>query len=310
MKIALFGECMLELRGEAFGTMAQSFGGDTLNAAVYLARSSRREALAVCYATALGTDAFSDGMVSRWHAEGLDTGLVRRLPDRSPGLYMISVDAQGERQFAYWRKGSAATAYFGAGSTPLEASAGELDALYFSGISLAILPPEGRQRLFSLAAEVKRHGGRVIFDNNYRPRLWASAAQAREAFASAYAMADIALVTIDDEQALHADLPHEEAVRRSLALPVPEVVLKRGALPTLVRHGAAMAEVPAIPVARVVDTTAAGDSFAGAYLAQRLTGASTEASARAGNRMAAAVIQHQGAIIPRDAMEEFLRRGE
>ncbi|XDF37151.1 sugar kinase [Paracidovorax avenae] len=310
MKIALFGECMLELRGEAFGTMAQSFGGDTLNAAVYLARSSRRDQLTVCYATALGTDAFSDGMASRWHAEGLDTSLVRRLPDRSPGLYMISVDAQGERQFAYWRKDSAATAYFSAGSTPLEASAGELDALYFSGISLAILPPEGRQRLLSLAAEVQRHGGRIVFDNNYRPRLWASAAQAREAFASAYAVADIALVTIDDEQALHDGLPHEEAVHRSLALPVPELVLKRGPLPTLVRHAGAVLEVPAVPVARVVDTTAAGDSFAGAYLAQRLAGASAEASARAGNRMAAAVIQHQGAIIPRDAMEEILRGGE
>ena len=37
--VALFGECMIELQGEAFGTMRQTFGGDTLNTAVYLARS-------------------------------------------------------------------------------------------------------------------------------------------------------------------------------------------------------------------------------------------------------------------------------
>jgi len=37
-KVVLFGECMLELQGEAFGSMHQGFGGDTLNTAVYLAR--------------------------------------------------------------------------------------------------------------------------------------------------------------------------------------------------------------------------------------------------------------------------------
>jgi len=47
----------------------------------------------------------------------------------------------------------------------------------------------------------------------------------------------------------------------------------------------------------VVDTTAAGDSFAGAYLAARLTGARAADAASAGARLAARVIQHPGAII-------------
>ena len=36
--IAIIGECMIELNGKPFGSMHQTFGGDTLNAAVYLSR--------------------------------------------------------------------------------------------------------------------------------------------------------------------------------------------------------------------------------------------------------------------------------
>ncbi|HEY8610369.1 MAG TPA: PfkB family carbohydrate kinase, partial [Roseomonas sp.] len=54
------------------------------------------------------------------------------------------------------------------------------------------------------------------------------------------------------------------------------------------------------------DTTAAGDSFAAAYLAARLKGLLPEAAARAGHRLAGAVIRHPGAIIPRDAMPDGL----
>ena len=97
-RVVCFGECMLELQGQAFGDMRQSYGGDTLNTAVYLARCGSRAGLQVDYATALGDDALSSGLLQRWHAEGLGTGLVRRLPGRLPGLYLIEVDARGERR--------------------------------------------------------------------------------------------------------------------------------------------------------------------------------------------------------------------
>ena len=146
-RVVCLGECMLELQGEAFGTMRQTYGGDTLNTAVYLARCGARDGLRVDYATALGDDALSAGMLQRWAAEGLGVGLVRRLPGRLPGLYLIEVDEHGERRFSYWRDQAAARAYFDTpiGETPLEQQADAIDALYLSGISLAILPPEGRE---------------------------------------------------------------------------------------------------------------------------------------------------------------------
>ena len=307
MRVALFGECMLELRGPAFGELRQGFGGDTLNTAVYLARCAPAGRLQVGYATALGDDALSGGMLARWADEGIDTRLVQRIAGRLPGMYQISVDAHGERSFSYWRERSAARAYFDAPLTPLESGLPEFGAFYFSGISLAILPPAGRERLFALLQRLREHGTAVVFDNNFRPGLWPGAADARAAFDRAFAFASMALVTVDDHQALHGLGTSGEALRAAQALDVDEIVLKRGGLPTLVRGraGAPWEEVATERVERVVDTTAAGDSFAAGYLSRRLLDAGAVESAQFANRLAARVIQHQGALIPREAMADL-----
>ena len=84
-RIALIGECMIELQHRAAGSLQQSFGGDTRHTAVYL----RRELGAVGtvdYVTALGDDSFSDAMCQQWRDEGLGLDRVQRLPGRWPGL--------------------------------------------------------------------------------------------------------------------------------------------------------------------------------------------------------------------------------
>lgn len=301
------GECMIELRGRIFGAMQQAFGGDTLNTAVYLSRLASHKGVEVSYATDLGSDPFSDAMIRAWEEEGIDMRLLKRESGRMPGLYTIQVDENGERTFHYWRDRSAAKAYFSSPSTPLEEQIEDIDVLYFSGISLAILDSAGRDRLFKAAERLRAHGGKVIYDNNYRPRLWPVTVEARAWYALAYEISDTVMVTLDDEMALFGITDEQKALERVLALPCQEVVIKRGSQPAIVRElGKDPLYVPACKVDKVVDTTAAGDSFAAGYLAARLTGKSAEESVRSGARMASVVIQHPGAIIPREAMPEDL----
>ena len=304
-KIAVVGECMIEL-SEQGSAVNRGFGGDTLNTSVYIARQVDEADLQVCFVTALGTDTFSQQMMDAWQAERVQTSLIQRMENRLPGLYYIETDETGERTFYYWRNEAAAKFWLESdqASEICEALA-TFDYLYLSGISLAILSPASREKLFSLLRECRANGGKVIFDNNYRPRLWGSREETQRIYQQMLTCTDIAFLTLDDEDALWGVKPVEEVIARTQAAGVSEVVIKRGADSCLVAiSGEALAEVPAVklPKEKVVDTTAAGDSFSAGYLAVRLTGGSAEEAAKRGHLTASTVIQYRGAIIPREAM--------
>ena len=301
--VYLVGECMIELQ-RAVGqpaAMDYRFGGDTLNAALYLARLLGPQRVA--YVTGLGTDGMSDEMCAAWQEEGIATGCVLRLPAKLPGMYLIETDAAGERRFHYWRSDAAARHWLHApGADAVLRQLAGARMVCLSGISLAILAPADREVLLAALAQCRAAGGQVVFDNNYRPRLWDSAEEARDAYRRVLALASIALLTLDDEVALYGAVDAYAVVAKTRALGVAEVVVKCGAAPCVVWADGRLDVVAAPPVADVVDTTAAGDSFGAAYLAARLRGAGGAEAAAAGHVLAGAVIRQRGAIIARSAM--------
>lgn len=299
LRIACIGECMIELNRLDLdaGSAGIGFAGDTLNTAVYLARLG----CDVAYVTNLGLDRFSDRMEQRWRGEGIGCALVGRHPDRLPGLYAIEVDAAGERSFRYWREASAARTLFSGIGAAL-ADLAQFDVIYLSGITLAILPAEIRGALIATAAGLKAAGKMVVFDTNHRPRLWPNEAAARDSFAAMWAATSLALPSFDDEARLYPGLSPQQVIARIAALGPAEVVLKNGARGPLIAVNGAVDQTDLPEVARVVDTSGAGDSFNAGYLAARLRGDAPLAAAAAGHRLASVVIGHHGAVIPRTAM--------
>ena len=301
-RIASIGECMIELRHLSEARLDLAFGGDTFNTAAYLARLAG-DTLAVDYVTALGDDPYSAAMRAAIAAEGVGTGLIAALPGRLPGLYSIRVDARGERSFHYWRREAAARAMFdGEAGERLVAALSTYRWLYVSGITLSILEPAARERLFALLGTARARGTRVAFDTNFRPRGWPDRDVARATMTRALGLTDIALPTFPDEAALFGDADPDATVARMAALGVPEIVVKNGPDPVRLRSTAGDENVACPPVAEIVDTTAAGDAFNAAYLAARIGGAAPREAARAGVRLAGTVIGHRGAVIPRAAM--------
>jgi 2-dehydro-3-deoxygluconokinase len=295
-KVACIGECMIELREEADGRLSRGYGGDTLNTAIYLSRLGTP----VDYVTALGDDSWSDELIAGWDAEGVGTGRVLRLQGRLPGLYIIQTDAKGERRFSYWRDTAAARLLFQApeGENTV-AALPAYEMIYLSGISLSLYGDNGRERLFAVLGEARANGRRVAFDTNFRPRGWPDRDIARAAFRQAFACADIVLASTEDLDLLFGD----DGVNEVLAFSDrAEIVLKHPDLTCRVLTKGEDVLVPGKPAKDVVDTTAAGDSFAAAYLDARLSGQDPRSAAQAGHRLAGQVVRHRGAIIPREAM--------
>lgn len=298
VQVGVVGECMIELRHVDRRTLHVGYAGDTLNTAVYLARCLGTSGQ-VHYVTAVGDDSYSDDMVARWVDEGILVDRVARVPGSSPGLYLIRVDASGERSFTYYRSESPARRLFDPVEPPGSGDLADFDAVYLSGITLSVLSEAGRERVWAMLGAARRSGTTVAFDTNYRAAGWPDPVTARDAVTRTLRRTDIALPTFDDERALFGDDGPEASIRRLRDLGVGEIVLKLGANGCLVAGAGRHERVSAQPVEAVVDTTAAGDSFNGAYLAARLSGRDPVAAAREGNRLAGVVIGHGGAITPR-----------
>jgi 2-dehydro-3-deoxygluconokinase len=296
MTTIVIGECMLELTRDE-DRWRLGYAGDTFNTAVYLSRLG----VPTAYMTALGADTFSHDMRAECQADGLDTSLVLTDSSRLPGLYAVRNDADGERHFYYWRERSAARQLFTLpGIEAAVARARAAQQLYLSGITLSLFSHAERSQLNEIAAAVRAAQGQVIFDPNYRPNGWKDADEARAAIRALAPFVSIVAPTFADEAALFGDASPPQTVVRWRDWGVAEVIVKLGAEGCLVSDARGTAAVPAIKVHTVIDTTGAGDAFNAGFLAARRAGQNPVQAARAANRVAAIVIQHRGAIVPRD----------
>jgi 2-dehydro-3-deoxygluconokinase len=304
LMIAAIGEPMIELARSPAGplTYDRRYGGDTLNTAVYLARLLRPGEAHIHYVTRLGDDPLSDWMVERFESETVDCSLIARVEGRRPGLYMIDTDAKGERSFSYWRGEAPARQLFE--DDDLAQKLVRADAVYTSGITLAILSDQGRERLIDLMLRLKTEGRIAAFDTNYRAQLWPAPELAASWMKQAIAASTHVLPSSDDlDQILGKEASPEAWVSKLTALGAGEIVIKTGGGPAHTNEGAIALEKLENPR----DTTGAGDSFNAAYLAARLSGLSVPEAVRKAHGLASRVIQYPGAVIPREAMADLMK---
>ncbi|MCW9716206.1 sugar kinase [Avibacterium sp. 21-594] len=307
-KIAIIGECMIELNGEPFGNMWQTYGGDTLNTATYLSRISSPHDIEVHYISAMGNDKLSQQMIQHWQQDHIHTENVLIDPSRQAGLYLIQLDKFGERTFLYWRSESAARYLLQHPEYPqVQNNLAEMDMIYLSGISLAILPDADRNTLINQLQQLAKQGVKIAFDSNYRPKLWESVQKTQEIYTALYPCIHLALVTFDDEQALWGDEQPAQSIQRLKQLGVKNIVLKQG------KEGALFCDeqgnqqnVATTPVTNVVDTTSAGDAFNAGFLNGYLRDKLPQQCSQQGNQVAGIVIQHKGAIIDKNATAHLI----
>jgi len=295
-RVICIGECMAELRATGADVFARAYAGDAYNTAVYLKRSLPDAQ--VQFLTATGDDAMSRAMRNVWSAEGIDGALAFTLSGGAPGLYLIENDARGERRFHYWRSNSAARRWLGLLQDQDETVLWGADAVYLSGISLAILSPVERVGAIELLRRLRPKVGRIAFDPNVRLALWESAQAAAATIEEVLSIADIALPSTEDAGLLLGVDDPIEQMNRLQGAGVREIALTLGAGGCLVSDCGAHTRLPAPRAASIADTSGAGDAFNGAYLATRLGGGSAVEAAESGLALGSRVVTHVGAVVP------------
>jgi 2-dehydro-3-deoxygluconokinase len=294
------GECMAELQATDDGLYRLGFAGDTLNTAWYMRALTRAEGVTVDYATAVGTDQLSTKMLAFLKANGVGTRFIKEVSDRTVGLYLITLTG-AERNFTYWRSASAAR-LLAENKEAFAVSLSQADAIYFSGITLAILSPGHRKNLLSVLQEMKSRGATIAFDSNARRRLWPSDGAMKAANNEGYKASTLALPTFSDDQTLFGDATPADCAKRIAGYGVKEIVVKDGGNPCVVSLGTNLFSVAPEPVQDIVDTTGAGDSFNAGYLAARMANQEPAEAAKLGHRVAGRVIRERGALL---AMASF-----
>lgn len=299
MDIVCLGEPMLEFNQEADGSYRQGFGGDTSNAAISAARQNAR----VGYLTRLGADHFGDAFIDLWQAEGIDTRQVIRDPDNPTAIYFVTHDENGHH-FSYRRADSAASRM-----QPGDFSADYIAAakiLHVSAISQAI-SAAAADTVFAAIEIARANDTRVAYDTNLRLNLWPER-RARAVVHEAMRSCQIALPSYDDATVLTGLQAPQDIVDFYQQLGAELVVLKLGAKGCLVATPDDRTTIQGIAVSSI-DANGAGDTFAGALLAEIAAGSHIQDAARYANAAAALSTGRKGAVssIPRRVdVEKFM----
>ena len=294
------GECMVEFHCDGPMARAKSFqrafGGDTLNLLV----AASRLGCACGYVTRVGDDPFGPGLLDGWRAEKIDVTHAPMVTGFN-GIYFISLLEGGEREFTYYRAGSAASTLGPDDVDPDFVASTRI--VHCSGITQALSPScrAAVRRVFEIAREA---GVMTSFDPNLRVKLW-PVEQAREALGEVLPLVDVILPGAPQETgALIGVEEPEQAANYFHERGVKTVVIKMGGKGCLVSDGVAMRRIPAHRSPAVVDTTGAGDAFNGGFLAGLCMGYDPMSAAGIGAAVAGLKVRGRGAVASLPRVEQ------
>ena len=292
LDLVSLGECLVEMTRRPDGAYQASIAGDVFNAAFYASRLGLRCGMI----TAVGDDLFTPMLVERIVSERIDMSHVRRLSARRNGLYFIEHDAWGERAFHYWREGSAATETLA--HADLARTASYIHGAHFlliTGVSLAVMKEPDRLREL-----LERVDGRttIVFDGNYRPRLWGGAHEYQFRVETILPFVDVYLPSREDLETAYRGRDVIEPLRAAAEAGVQTIVMKDSSNGCAILVDGELRRIAAIEGVHVVDSTGAGDAFDAGVIAGLLRGATLEHACELGQAVAARALMVPGAIDP------------
>ena len=243
LDVAALGELLIDFTclstdKNGYPTMAAHPGGAPANFLAAMAKYGAKTAML----GKVGDDTFGRLLLDTLRRAGIETRGMIAAPDVFTTLAFVTLDARGEREFAFARKPGADTCL----SFPeIDLSLiDEARVFHFGSLSLTDEPSRSATR--QAVAYARAKGKLVTYDPNLRPPLWKDLAEAKEQLLWGLGQADVVKIS-------------EEEVR----FPVKLVFVTCGADGCYFKNSRAAGREPALPGLRIADTTGAGDIFGG-----------------------------------------------
>lgn len=259
-------------------------GGAPANVAAAVARLGGSSAMI----SQVGRDAFGEYIIETLQKNGVDTQYVFTTDRANTGLAFVSLTADGNREFSFFRNPSADLYLEPAQITP--AMFADCAALHFCSVDLVDWPVKRAHA--AAIAQARAAGAFISFDPNVRLPLWPDAAACQAAIREFLPAAD--LIKLSDEEVAFVTgcADEREAARQLFAGGCKLLLVTKGANGSAVYTPSAAVTCPPIRVEHVVDTTGAGDSFIGSFLYQLVRDGVTGADL---------------AGLPADALQKYLQ---
>jgi adenosine kinase len=264
-------------------SMDKRRGGCAPNIAYTLALLGERPCL-------MGTAGLDFDDYRRWlEAAGVDTSLVKQVPDKFTASFFCSTDAANNQIASFY--------------TGAMAHAAELSFRTAGTIDLVIVSPNDPAAMMQYAEECRAMEIPYIFDPGQQCARM-SGDELMDGLNGAH------IVICNDYEL--------ELLRQKTTLGEDEILERAGALvvtrgengSSILRKGRPSVDVPAVTPQRIADPTGVGDAYRGGFMKGLAMGASDEICARLGSVSATYALEHLGGQSHAYTWDEFMQRYE
>jgi fructokinase len=259
-EIVCFGETLIDFLAQPGADppcFAQYAGGAPANVAVAVARLGG----AAAFVGMLGQDMFGDFLLASLQRERVNTAYVRRTRQANTALAFVSLDADGERHFSFYRPPAADLLFSPQDFDP----ACFASAAVFHACSNSLTEEPIAQTTMLGMERARASRALVSFDLNLRPNLWSNEAHAAPRAWRALEAADLVKLSAAELKFLARPIGERALMQRLWRGNAQLLVVTDGAGPIRYFTRVAEGSFPAFQV-QALDTTAAGDAFVGGLL--------------------------------------------
>ena len=264
-QVATAGEALIDMISGPDGRFEPCIGGAVYN----LSRALARQSVATLYLNPLSRDRFGRQLAAGILQDHVELALPDPVQEVT-SLAVVSIDAHGHPDYAFYREGVADRAITAAQLNAFCAAASDLSVVCTGALALS---PDDAQTYLPWLQTQRGLGKIVVVDANLRPSVMPDLAAYRAHVLHVLQFADV--VKVSDEDLNHLQMPGADAVAQASALlgqtSANFLALTRGPHgASLLTRGGEIFHAAETQALAVVDTVGAGDCFLAGLVATQL----------------------------------------